>query len=91
MEKTSLSLIFGGFVCLITIAVFLGIRLRILKPKKAAMVMFLFPIAFETGVVLLRKGEPLQIFCVGILLSLSMGSATYVFGVLLEKWISKQQ
>jgi uncharacterized membrane protein len=82
------ALTFGILLFLIGVAVFAGIRQRILSPAKAALVMFLFPIIYETLVVLLQKGEHLQIFCDGLLLSLTFGSATYVFGVILEKWTS---
>jgi len=89
MATLSHALSFGILLFFLLVAVFLGIRLRILSPGKAALVMFLFPIVFETGVVLLQKGEPLQILCAGFVLSISLGSATYVFGIALEKWTSK--
>ena len=91
MATLNYALSFGVLLFFLLVAVFLGIRLRILSPGKAALVMFLFPIVFETGVVLLQKGEALQILCAGFVLSISLGSATYIFGVALEKWISKQQ
>lgn len=90
MENLNIALSFGIILSILLITVFLGIRLRLLSPAKAAIVIFLFPIMFETVmVVFLRKGEPIQIICAGFLLSISLGSATYIFGVALEKWILK--
>lgn len=89
MSNLYYALPFGILLFFLLVAVFLGIRMRILSPGKAALVMFLYPIVFETGVVLLQKGEPLQILCAGFVLSISLGSATYVFGVSLEKRLKK--
>jgi hypothetical protein len=91
MATLNYALSFGILIFFLLVTLFLGIRLRILSPGKAAIVMFLFPIVFETVGVFLQKGEPVQILCAGTILSLSLGSTTYVFGRALEGWVSKQK
>jgi hypothetical protein len=91
MDNKDLGLIFGGVISFIGIALFIGIRRRQVLAKQAALIMFILPFIFETIVVLIRGGELLQIVCMGSLLSLSFGPATYFFGRALEERGSKQK
>jgi hypothetical protein len=89
MATQSNALIFGSLLFLMLVAIFLGIRLRILSPSSAAIVMFLFPLIYKVIVGFLQNEEPLQIVCDGFLLSIIFGPATYVFGIAVEKWRSQ--
>jgi hypothetical protein len=91
MDTQYLGLIFGGIIGVIGIALFIGIRHRQVLAKQAALIMFLLPLIFETIVVLFRGGELLQVVCMGSLLSLSFGPATYILGRALEERVSKQE
>lgn len=85
MDTRNLGLIFGGLIGIIGIAMFIGIRQRRVSAIQAALVMLVLPFIFETIVVLIKGGELLQIACMGSLLSLSFGPATYILGRALEK------
>ncbi len=91
MDTQYLGLIFGGIIGVVGIALFIGIRRRQVLAKQAALIMFVLPFIFETIVVLIRGGELLQIVCMGSLLSLGFGPATYIFGRTLEERVSKQK
>jgi len=91
MDIQHLGLIFGGVIGVIGIALFIGIRRRQVLATQAPLIMFVLPFIFETIVVLIRGDELLQIVCMGSLLSLSFGPATYIFGRALEERISKQK
>jgi predicted MFS family arabinose efflux permease len=80
----SSALFFGGIIGVVGIGLFIGIRFHYVSAKQTAIVMTILPIILVAIIVIAQKGEWLQIICMGPLLSLSFGPASYFLGRALE-------
>jgi hypothetical protein len=63
---------------------FLGIRYKKISAKLGFIVMLLMPFLFNLVIVINKHGSAYEILCVGSLLSLVFGPATYAAGIWLE-------
>jgi hypothetical protein len=83
------ALIFGGIIGFFGLALFIGIRFRVVTAKQTALIMTILPIILVLIIVIVQGGEMLQVICMGPLLSLSFGPAAYFIGRVLEDRSSK--
>ncbi len=84
------ALIFGGIIGSVGMVLFIGIRFGFVSAKLTALVMTILPILLVSVIVYAKKGEWLQVACMGPLLSLSFGPAAYFIGRVLENRVSKE-
>jgi len=91
MNDLMKALIFALVGSVILIIVFREMMFRDLSPIKAAFIVFLYPLVFETIMVLIQEEKTLEAMCLGIFLSIIFGTSTYIFGKALQKRLQKKQ
>jgi len=77
-------LVLGSLIGLTALIVLSGVRLGLWSVKSATITMLIVPFALNMAIVFLDKREALEVICVGPLLSLSFGPATYIVCRFLE-------
>ncbi len=82
MESEAL---FFGIVVLGALLVTLtGVRYKVISAKVGFIVMLVIPFLIDTIIVINKHGSVYEMVCVGSLLSLAFGPATYAAGIWLE-------
>ena len=80
----------GSIIAILLICSLAGVRFGYISAKIAGLVMFLGPVMANLIIVRVQGGNTIEMFCMGTLLSLAFGPATFVAGNYLER-IAKQR
>jgi len=78
-------LIFGSVICFTHLLLSILIKLNKISAKKATVFLFIIVFLFTIIIELYKNGDYLQVLCLGLLLTIAFGPASYFFYKLIEK------
>ncbi len=82
-------LLLAGIISVLLIAVLTGIRFGMVSAKIGGIIMLVMPTILNAFFIYWLGGDVIDLICMGLLLSLAFGPATYIAGRNLEKIVNK--
>ncbi len=77
--------ILAGIISLFLITILIGIRFGLVSARIGGIAMLVSPCVFNAILVIWKGGDVVDMICMGLLLSLAFGPATFIVGRKLEE------